>query len=69
MCIVMCCSFLMFVCQLIILPIAIGFGATTIPDGCTVFNVTKFAAIITLFIGIFYSFILWILRVRLLPVV
>lgn len=59
---------MLFSCQLIISGIAIGFGATTIPDGCVVFNITKLFAIITLGTGVFYSLLLWIMRTRTLPV-
>jgi hypothetical protein len=46
---------------------SIRFGASTVPDGCDVFNVTKISAMVTLGLGVFYSGAITVMRGRLDP--
>ncbi|KAK4947837.1 hypothetical protein LTR10_013345 [Elasticomyces elasticus] len=60
-------SFAFFVVQIAYGVTAIVFGTYTVADGCAIFNATKICAMVTLVFGFVYSFILFIMRLRLLP--
>lgn len=58
------CSFMFLVIHAATTAAAIRFGATTIADGCPIFNTTKICAMVTLGLGAFYSLTISYVKVK-----